>query len=110
MKCQHLSLLSLTTTTNHPLFSILIPPNRSFQPLSAVLRPVICRAAIPPPHQTDPPPENHSGHLQDLAASLSKIQDRVQIFVAVLFWMSLFFWYSAWDGRNRPNKGSKFRR
>lgn len=46
----------------------------------------------------------------DIATSLSKIQDRVQIFFAVLFWMSLFFWASAWDGRNRPNKGSRFRR
>uniref|UniRef100_A0A7N2LMR0 Uncharacterized protein n=1 Tax=Quercus lobata TaxID=97700 RepID=A0A7N2LMR0_QUELO len=45
-----------------------------------------------------------------LAASLSKFQDRVQIFLAVLFWMSLFFWASAWDGRDRPNKGSRFRR
>uniref|UniRef100_A0A2P2PNA9 Uncharacterized protein n=1 Tax=Rhizophora mucronata TaxID=61149 RepID=A0A2P2PNA9_RHIMU len=47
-------------------------------------------------------------------ASISRFQDRVQIFMAVLFWMSLFFWSSAWDGRNRghgrPNKGSRFRR
>jgi len=46
----------------------------------------------------------------DVATSLSKIQDRIQIFFAVLFWMSLFFWASAWDGRNRPDKGSRFRR
>ncbi|KAE9584557.1 hypothetical protein Lalb_Chr25g0279351 [Lupinus albus] len=110
MKCQHMSLIYVTTTTNHPLFSISIPSHRSCPPLSAVLRPVTCRAATPPPHQTDPPPGNHSEHLQDLAASLSEIQDRVQIFFAVLFWMSLFFWYSAWDGRNRPNNGSRFRR
>jgi len=45
-----------------------------------------------------------------VAASLSKFQDRVQIFFAVLFWMTLFFWASAWDGRNRPNNGSKFRK
>ncbi|KAF1865767.1 hypothetical protein Lal_00021767 [Lupinus albus] len=64
MKCQHMSLIYVTTTTNHPLFSISIPSHRSCPPLSAVLRPVTCRAATPPPHQTDPPPGNHSEHLQ----------------------------------------------
>jgi hypothetical protein len=39
--------------------------------------------------------------------SLSKLQDRVRIFFAVLFWMSLFFWGSAWDGPN--NSGGKKR-
>jgi hypothetical protein len=41
---------------------------------------------------------------------LSKIQDRVRIFLAVLFWMSLFFWSSAWDGTDdsRNKKGPRF--
>ncbi|KAJ6947488.1 hypothetical protein NC651_002009 [Populus alba x Populus x berolinensis] len=49
-----------------------------------------------------------------LDATLSQLQDRVQIFLAVLFWMSLFFWASIWDGKNngrgRLNKGSRFKR
>ncbi|KAJ6342639.1 hypothetical protein OIU78_010550 [Salix suchowensis] len=47
-------------------------------------------------------------------ATLSRLQDRVQIFLAVLFWMSLFFWASVWDGKNngkgRLNKGSRPKR
>ncbi|KAG6789003.1 hypothetical protein POTOM_005083 [Populus tomentosa] len=50
----------------------------------------------------------------DCLATLSQLQDRVQIFLAVLFWMSLFFWASIWDGKNngrgRLNKGSRFKR
>jgi len=47
-----------------------------------------------------------------LQAVLSRVQDRLQIFFAVLFWMSLFFWGSAWDGRNssRKKKGPWFRK
>ncbi|KAL4195654.1 hypothetical protein AMTRI_Chr05g74350 [Amborella trichopoda] len=45
-----------------------------------------------------------------LEAKLQRIQDGVQIFLATFLWMSLFFWASAWDGRNnnKPNKRSKF--
>ncbi|KAF2299675.1 hypothetical protein GH714_002333 [Hevea brasiliensis] len=39
--------------------------------------------------------------------TLSRLQDRVQIFLAVLFWMSLFFWASAWDGRNNGGRSNK---
>ncbi|KAJ8755913.1 hypothetical protein K2173_024458 [Erythroxylum novogranatense] len=53
-----------------------------------------------PPPQTDPPPENGSNRLKGVAVSMSRLQDRVQIFLAVLFWMSLFFWASVWDKRN----------
>ncbi|GMY34033.1 hypothetical protein FCV25MIE_29275 [Fagus crenata] len=81
----------------------------SNQHSSRPLRP--CHAVNPgPPPDSDPPPQNDPVHLTGPVASLSKFQDRVQIFLAVLFWMSLFFWASAWDGRNRPNKGSPFRR
>ncbi|XP_061340095.1 uncharacterized protein LOC133286666 [Gastrolobium bilobum] len=111
--CLSFSTLSRSSTSS---FSFPIHSHRVFQPLSStstVLRLPRCRAATPgppPPPRTDPPSGNDSSHLKDLAGSLSKIQDRVQIFFAVLFWMSLFFWASAWDGRNRPNKGSRFRR
>ncbi|KAK4590374.1 hypothetical protein RGQ29_020792 [Quercus rubra] len=82
--------------TNH-LFSSSLHLHRP-----SPLRPCHASATPGPPPDSDPPP--------GLAASLSKFQDRVQIFLAVLFWMSLFFWASAWDGRDRPNKGSRFRR
>ncbi|WCJ40553.1 hypothetical protein M5689_021467 [Euphorbia peplus] len=68
-----------------------------------------------PPEQPDPPPPGKDPLIpQGIAATLSRFQDRVQIFFAVLFWMSLFFWASASDGKNngsgRPNKGSRFGR
>ncbi|XP_058734398.1 uncharacterized protein LOC131606138 isoform X1 [Vicia villosa] len=98
-------------------FSLSIPSHLPFNPLpsssSTSLRRLRCRAALPdppPPHSSDQPPGNDSIQLQNVGASFSKFQDRVQIFFAVLFWMSLFFWASAWDGRNRPNNGSKFRK
>ncbi|KAI4355745.1 hypothetical protein L6164_004490 [Bauhinia variegata] len=103
------------STTNWTL-SFPIRSHRSFHlpsSNSTVVRPRRCRAASPgppPPPRTDPPAGQDSRQLKGLIASLSKFQDRLQIFFAVLFWMSLFFWASAWDGRNRPNKGSRFRR
>ncbi|MQM00107.1 hypothetical protein Taro_032839 [Colocasia esculenta] len=41
-----------------------------------------------------------------------RMQDAIRIFFAVFFWMSLFFWASAWDKRDdiRPNKRPPFRR
>ncbi|QHN75661.1 uncharacterized protein DS421_19g637200 [Arachis hypogaea] len=110
LKCIHMVLLSSSSSSvNLLLFSPSLTP--SIHPLSTIVllrrRRFSCRAASPgppPAPRTDPPPGNDSGMLRDLAASLSKIQDRAQIFFAVLFWMSLFFWASAWDGRNRPNK------
>ncbi|CAJ1951281.1 unnamed protein product [Sphenostylis stenocarpa] len=123
MKCLQMTLLSVTTAnslklfllrTRNPSHAFSFSPHRQFQPLSfpsAVLRRLPpCRAASPGPPL--PPSDNDSRHLKaaDVGASLSKIQDRIQIFFAVLFWLSLFFWASAWDGRNRPNKGSRFRR
>ncbi|XVE89096.1 hypothetical protein DITRI_Ditri19aG0123000 [Diplodiscus trichospermus] len=52
------------------------------------------------------PPGSDTSHTPGLAGKLSRFQDRAQIFFAVLFWMSLFFWASASDGRNsgRPSK------
>ncbi|CAK8574639.1 unnamed protein product [Lathyrus sativus] len=109
---------SFSTLTCFPTssFSLSIPSHPPFNPLpssSTSLRRLRCRAAMPdppPPHNSEQPPGNDSTQLQNVGESLSKFQDRVQIFFAVLFWMSLFFWASAWDGRNRPNKGSRFRK
>ncbi|WOH09860.1 hypothetical protein DCAR_0729320 [Daucus carota subsp. sativus] len=42
--------------------------------------------------------------------TLSRFKDVAQVFVGVLFWMAVFFWASAWDGRDKPDKGSRFRR
>ncbi|XP_062089858.1 uncharacterized protein LOC133796385 [Humulus lupulus] len=64
----------------------------------------------PPPSPPESDPTPGPPRIKGLAASFSKFQDRMQIFFAVLFWMSLFFWTCAWDERNRPNKGSRFRR
>ncbi|XP_052176290.1 uncharacterized protein LOC127790713 [Diospyros lotus] len=63
----------------------------------------------PPPPESDPPTGNHPS---PSAGSSATFQDTVRIFFAVLFWMSLFFWSSIWDGRNngRRGKGSRFRR
>ncbi|KAJ1295102.1 hypothetical protein BS78_01G198100 [Paspalum vaginatum] len=64
-----------------------------------------CRAAAgPSPPSSEPPPPSPHGWQE----SLSRLQDRARIFFAVLFWMSLFFWGSAWaDGSN--NSGGKKR-
>ncbi|KAI4329338.1 hypothetical protein L6164_021612 [Bauhinia variegata] len=99
-------LLSATTSTSHqnfptnptklPLFLLsstkcaLSFPIRShppFHPLfsnSIVVRPGRCSVTSPGP---PPPPGKDSRHIKGLVASLSKFQDRVQIFFAVLFWM-----------------------
>ncbi|KAG0549125.1 hypothetical protein BDA96_01G228400 [Sorghum bicolor] len=62
-----------------------------------------CRAAAgPSPPSSEPPPSPHGWQ-----EKLSSLQDRARIFFAVLFWMSLFFWGSAWDGSN--NSGGKKR-
>ncbi|XP_022145821.1 uncharacterized protein LOC111015178 [Momordica charantia] len=69
-----------------------------------------CSAAVRPPPDSGPPPDKDPIRAKGFPAFFSKFQDRVQIFFAVLFWMSLFFWTSVLDGKNRPNKGSRFRR
>ncbi|CAI0422424.1 unnamed protein product [Linum tenue] len=60
-------------------------------------------AQLPP--QSDPPPDNESLTLGGLVDGISRFQERAQIFFAVFVWMSLFFWYSAWDGRNKGGGG-----
>merc|ERR1712137_254014 len=58
----------------------------------------------------EPPFGEDPSSFAGLQATLSRIQDKLRIFLAVLFWMSLFFWGSAWDGRDngRKNKGPRF--
>ncbi|CAN6287921.1 unnamed protein product [Urochloa humidicola] len=74
----------------------------SLGPRCRPLPSIRCRAAAgPSPPSSEPPPP--SGWQE----RLSRLQDRARIFFAVLFWMSLFFWGSAWDGSN--NSGSKKR-
>ncbi|KAF8090017.1 hypothetical protein N665_0490s0013 [Sinapis alba] len=45
--------------------------------------------------------------LRGLLGAVTRIQDRVKIFLAVLFWMSLFFWVTVTDGRGKGGKGKK---
>ncbi|KAL6334093.1 hypothetical protein AAG906_004524 [Vitis piasezkii] len=84
----------------------------SLPPRTASLRRRASTPSPPPPPESDPPPQNDPVPLTGLVATFSRFQDSIQIFFAVLFWLSLFFWASAWDGRNggRPNKGSRLRR
>ncbi|XP_048529723.1 uncharacterized protein LOC125508946 [Triticum urartu] len=67
-----------------------------------------CRSAAGPlPPSSEPPPPSP----QDWQERLSRLQDTLRIFFAVLFWMSLFFWGSAWGGSNNSGgkKGQRFR-
>lgn len=47
-----------------------------------------------------------------MEAKMNRARDGVQIFFAVLFWMSLFFWASVWDSddNKRSRKGGWFKR
>ncbi|KAL3840975.1 hypothetical protein ACJIZ3_025566 [Penstemon smallii] len=105
-----------TTTTKRTTFCFSYPYSysttlnlhRSF-PLKSNSRSSRCHATSPesePPSTKQPPPSS------GVVATFTKFQDTLQIFFAVLFWMSLFFWSCAWDGRDdgRPNKGSRFRK
>ncbi|KAK4837736.1 hypothetical protein QYF36_008034 [Acer negundo] len=95
---------SISSPFHHHLHRPSLPSFRT-TPHQQRLRP--CLVATPGPPQFDPPPENDSS----LIKGFSRIQDRVRIFLAVLFWMSLFFWASVWDKSNGgPKKGSRFRR
>ncbi|PIN22031.1 hypothetical protein CDL12_05250 [Handroanthus impetiginosus] len=68
-----------------------------------------CHATGP---QSEPPSKKHLPPSSGVTAAFARFQDTLQIFFAVLFWMSLFFWSSAWGGRDGGgrNKGSRFRK
>ncbi|XP_013676089.1 uncharacterized protein LOC106380803 [Brassica napus] len=55
----------------------------------------------------DPPPPENTTQLEGLVGAVTRVQDRVKIFLAVLFWMSLFFWVTVTDGRGKGGKGKK---
>ncbi|XP_044484958.1 uncharacterized protein LOC123210579 [Mangifera indica] len=100
--------------TNQPPSSILSLPHPRRPSLQLIHLPPSaprfrrCLAASPGPPPSDPHPQQDPIQL----SGFSRLQDRIQIFLAVLFWMSLFFWASAFDKRNngRRNRGSRFRR
>ncbi|CAA7402359.1 unnamed protein product [Spirodela intermedia] len=60
----------------------------------------------PPPEGPFPEESNRTGG--GLLEAFSRSQDVLRVFFGVLFWMSLFFWSCAWDGRSSigPNKRS----
>ncbi|GAB2222361.1 hypothetical protein Drorol1_Dr00013577 [Drosera rotundifolia] len=67
----------------------------------------------PSPPQPDPPPANENQRSPaGIGATLSRFKESLQIFFAVFFWLSLFYWSSAWDDKNKGggNKGNRFRR
>ncbi|XP_020675138.1 uncharacterized protein LOC110094285 [Dendrobium catenatum] len=77
----------------------LLSLNRNFQ----VRRNLSTRASSrPPPSQ--PSSEEDKNFFSGLQAMFSKAEDSLRIFFAVLFWMSLFFWGSAWEGRDDDRK------
>ncbi|KAF1002723.1 hypothetical protein AG4045_019567 [Apium graveolens] len=69
------------------------------------------RAASPSP-PSPPDPDKLPTPPQGVPMTLSRFKDVAQVFVGVLFWMGVFFWASAWDGRDngKSDKGSRFRR
>ncbi|MFS8000316.1 hypothetical protein Hanom_Chr12g01176901 [Helianthus anomalus] len=82
-------------------------------PRNSRLRRRRCRAVSPhppSPPESEPPPGDDQSSSSGSIVSLSRFQESVQIFCAVFFWMSLFFWSSVWDGKNngRSNKGPRF--
>ncbi|XP_039034009.1 uncharacterized protein LOC120170011 isoform X2 [Hibiscus syriacus] len=103
---------SISTTLNSDSPQVSIPPLKlhpllrslpvRLRSISTTRAPRCISAAPRPP----PPPESDS---PGLVGKLYRFKDRAWIFFAVLFWLSLFFWYSAWDGRN-SDKGSRFRK
>ncbi|KAH7856836.1 hypothetical protein Vadar_006032 [Vaccinium darrowii] len=99
---------------NNRIFLRTIHLHRSSPPSASNSR--RCQAVSPgrpPPPESEPPSgKGPPSSAEGLVATFARLQDTVQIFFAVLFWMSLFFWSSVWDGRNndRPSKGSRFRR
>nr|CAD1822135.1 unnamed protein product [Ananas comosus var. bracteatus] len=79
------------------------PPPRSAATRGSSRRRAAANSGAPPP------PGGDSDDLSGLQERISRVQDRVRIFFAVLFWMSLFFWASACDGRDKPRNKKKFR-
>ncbi|XP_018434959.1 uncharacterized protein LOC108807202 isoform X1 [Raphanus sativus] len=81
--------------------------NISLQVTPRRLRRIAVAGGPPPPPSPDPPPPENSTQLEGLVGAVTRVQDRVKIFLAVLFWMSLFFWVTVTDGRGKGGKGKK---
>ncbi|ESQ30193.1 hypothetical protein EUTSA_v10011859mg [Eutrema salsugineum] len=99
-----------------------IPPPSRLHPqtlfLAATPHRIRCIAVAslrpPTPPTPDPPPPRNTTDLANLVEVASMIHDRVKIFLALLIWISLFFWASALQGRGRgkgkgKKKGSRFK-
>ncbi|XP_021731827.1 uncharacterized protein LOC110698655 [Chenopodium quinoa] len=69
-------------------------------------RPILRSSLVPPPSPPGKDPQRFTG----IAATFSRLWDKLQIFFAVFFWISLFFWASAMDRTNsgRGNKKDRF--
>ncbi|WZY95394.1 hypothetical protein YC2023_067723 [Brassica napus] len=61
----------------------------------------------PSPPSPDPPPPENTTQLEGVVGAVTRVEDRVKIFLAVLIWMSLFFWVTVVDGMVFPNKVKK---
>ncbi|XP_042409107.1 pectinesterase inhibitor 10-like [Zingiber officinale] len=70
-----------------------------------------CPRSASRPSPPPPPPGEDRNYIDGMQTTLTRIQDRLRIFFAVLFWMSLFFWASIYDGKNdAKKKGPWFRK
>ncbi|WZZ29058.1 hypothetical protein YC2023_012459 [Brassica napus] len=67
------------------------------------LRRIAVAGGPPSPPTPDPPPPENTTQLEGLVGAVTRVQDRVKIFLAVLFWMSLFFWVTVTDGREEES-------
>ncbi|XP_020579521.1 uncharacterized protein LOC110024103 [Phalaenopsis equestris] len=66
-----------------------------------VRRPLLTSAGSrPPPSQ----PSSEANFFSGLRSMFARAEDGLRIFFAVLFWMSLFFWGSAWEGGDDGRK------
>ncbi|KAJ4953016.1 hypothetical protein NE237_029848 [Protea cynaroides] len=110
---RHRSLISSTLNPkfHSPCHLHLSFPGCTSQPYAFSYRRYSTNPGHPPP-ESEPPFDNDLMSTAGLDATFSRFQDRVQIFFAVLFWMSLFFGACAWGEKDdgTPSKGSRFRR
>ncbi|XP_018488599.1 uncharacterized protein LOC108859216 isoform X1 [Raphanus sativus] len=103
----HLSILPSFSPRSHirrqNIVFLVVTPRR-LRRLAGVGRP-------PSPPSPDPPPPENTNQLEGIVGAVTEIQDRVKIFLAVLFWMSLFFWVTVVDGmgKGKGKKGSRFK-
>ncbi|KAG2317781.1 hypothetical protein Bca52824_020903 [Brassica carinata] len=110
------ALFNTTTTRSSNLFNhhrSILPRfhfrrrNISLLATPRLLRRIAVAGGPPSPPSPDPPPPENTTQLEGLVGAVTRIQDRVKIFLAVLFWMSLFFWVTVTDGRGKGGKGKK---